>query len=233
MKRFLKIFGIVAILIIGLGIYIHLELKDAKDVMIILDCSPSMIYLPLDFDTSQEWSKMDASLHYTEKLMERIEKDGIAVPAYGVVAYSAKPHLVCKGTMKDGDPKRVIKSVNEFITANSEGILDEGTTATGEALSYANQYLETKGARRKRIMIIFTDGGYNIPNAGRSFQEVFPEIKASGFKLFVFGINYEHDYYTDLLPKFAQETGGEFFSITSDEDFNTAINSFIELIKGK
>lgn len=196
----------------------------SKDIMIVLDCSATM----LDFGTyytgegevvSQfNMPKVNVAIKYIIKFLGSRKDDGVGLIVYSDYAYLSSP-------LNFLDHQSLVSLMG--LLNLQEIIHGEGSTATGEALDLANRYLEIDGKSRERAIVIFTDGE---SNTGVAPQDIFPKIKASGFKLFVFGIDYFDESSAQALAQFAQESGGGLFPIHKEDDFKTAVYSIDRMV---
>ena len=201
----------------------------SKDIMIVLDCSATMfstgIYYTGQGEVASPYGmlKVSVAIKYIVKFLESRKDDGVGLIVYSDYAYLSSP-------LNFLDHQSLISLIKlSEVKASSTGVIipGEGSTATGEALALANTYLEIDGKSRERAIVIFTDGE---SNCGVNPEDIFPKIKASGFKLFVLGIDYFNESSAQALAQFAKESGGGFFPIQSEDDFKTAVYSIDRMV---
>lgn len=209
---------------------------EAKGIMIVLDFSESMTHewkkLEIDYTKTEEekdLTKLDIERKYVIKFIESRKNDLV-----GLIVYSDNAYIVSPLTQ---DHQNLI-ALLQLFRIHPQGrdwydtiIPGEIYTATGEALFLANGHLVKYGRVKEKIISLFTDGE---TNTGRKPKEALKEIKKSGFKVFVLGVDYgSFGDAAELLAKDVKEiTKGGFFPIDTEEDFKKAVN-FIDKWTGK
>jgi len=205
------------------------EIK-AKEIMIVLDLSASMTdiwnnsWMARRYIRSTNYLlKINVEIKYVVKLIKSRKND-----ALGLIVYSDNVYLTSPLNYRDHQSlASLVELFGLDVSEKRFPITGEGSTATGEALFFANDYLKEYGKSSERIIVLFTDGESNY---GRDPEEAFKEIKESGYRLFVLGIGYYNHFSAQELAQFARETKGGFFAIDSESDFQKAVYSIDRLV---
>jgi Ca-activated chloride channel family protein len=197
----------------------------AKEIMLVLDCSSSMEDgwkgdNP-DWSYNQFYStKLEVEIKHVIGLIETRKHDVV-----GLIIYSDNPYLLSPFT---NDYALLTANLKLIVNMGLREVLPyEGSTATGEALLLANEYLKEYGQSKERIIILFTDGE---SNTGRKPEQAFREIQKSKFKVFILGIQYYGSSDAADLVQKARETNGGFFSIDSEQDLKQAVAAIDRLV---
>jgi Ca-activated chloride channel homolog len=199
------------------------------DIMLVADVSGSMAA----FDDLQDTrTRMEIARSEAIKFIEKRKNDpiGIVLFAQGIVSR-------CPLTLD----KHIL---HELLSETDIGILNpEGTFLSAGILTAANRLKESHA--QSKIMIVLTDGD---PTPGDvPAQTAIDVVKKLGIKIYTIGIGsdqggyYKHPFFgvlpmgyklnTDLLKKFAHETGGQFFLAQRAQDMHDIYNTIDQLEK--
>jgi len=194
----------------------------AKEIMLVLDCSASMEsnWGGYSYYQSENPTKLEVEIKHVIGLIETRKHDVL-----GLIIYSDNPYLLSPFT---DDYLLLTANLKLIINMGLREVLpNEGSTATGEAMLLANEYLKEYGQSKERIIILFTDGE---SNTGRKPEEAFQEIRRSGFKVFILGIDYYNSSDAEKLAQEARETNGGFFAIATEQDLKQAVATIDRLV---
>lgn len=222
-KNFFKIIRVIAAILIiiaasgpGSGSRSQRVVRDALDLMIVMDVSTSM--LAIDFEPSD---RMTAAKLTAERFVAMRENDRI-----GLVIFEALPLLYSPMTF-DHD------SLIERIRSLEAGMVGKGGTAIGLGMALALRYLERTSSEGDKVMVLLTDGANN---AGEIEPiEAARAARSLGVRIYTIGcgrpgparIPHDHPlrgriYLTipdeieeDSLTEIAEMTGGRYFRADS------------------
>lgn len=206
---------------------------EAKEIMIILDCSESMTHKWKEYTAEEsEETRWDLERRHVIKFIEERAKASQKNDLIGLIVYSKNAYLTCSLT---SDYQNLISLIKLFRIREGEMgswkniIPDEIHTATGEALFLVDKYFKKYGKTKAKeeLIVLFTDG---VNNEGRDPEEALEEIKKSGFKICLLRVDFRSG--AENLVEAVKEIGGADFSINTEEDFGKAIN-FIDKWTGK
>ena len=191
------------------------------DIMLAVDVSGSM--QAMDFTLNGEpVNRLDVIKSVVDKFIDARPNDRI-----GLIAFAAKPYLVCPLTL-DHDWLR------QRLDSLSIGMVDSDATAIGSAIGSGVNHLSDKRAK-SRIMILLTDG---MNNAGRVPPLVAAEAAETlKIKVYTIGagtrgeapmpvvdnfgrkrlVRTKVDIDEDTLTKVAQMTGASYFRATDTQ----------------
>lgn len=198
----------------------------AKEIMIVLDLSGSMTYVWGGYWNAKGYVgsgdesilKIHISIKHLAKFIESREDDALGLIVYSNNAYLTSP-------LNYQDHQSLISLIKLFAAdvknSTDELIKGEGSTATGDALFLAHEYLKQYGQNKERIIVLLTDGESNI---GSYPNFAFFEIRKSGFKVFILGIDYyEATIMAQQIAREARETNGDFFNADTEAELERAV----------
>jgi len=208
------------------------EIKDTRDIFIVLDTSPSMEAIDI------KPSRIEIA---KEKAVEFVKKriyDRIGIVAFGGIAF-----VHCPLTF---DHNVAVKLLEEVQT----GITRVDGTAIGDGIAVAVKHL-AKSPSKTKVIVLLTDGANNrgtiMPEGAASLA------KEIGIKIYSIGIGTKGPAYIPyedpifgkrlvrikdeldegLLKKIAKETGGRYFRASSKEEFSKIYSEIDKLEKTK
>ncbi len=202
---------------------------EAKEIMIILDFSETMTHKWGEYDyerieNEEDLTKLDIEKKYVIKFVKSRRNDAV-----GLIVYSKNAYLTSPLTRDHQSLISLIKlfKVNYNDMAGWSTIIpNEIYTATGDALFLADEYLKKYGKSKEKIIVLFTDGRTNM---GSDPIDALRKISGSGFKVFLLGVDFNAEHLAEDVKNI---TGGEYFSVGTEEEFQEAV-SFIDRWTGK
>ncbi|MGC2310229.1 MAG: VWA domain-containing protein [Candidatus Babeliaceae bacterium] len=197
-------------------------------IMLVLDVSDSMLLMD-DMKTQQ--SRFSIALEQAKQFIDKRIADEIGLIFFAQVAVSRCPLTL---------DKQLLKKVLQDTTM---GIIDSSGTKLSTAIALAAQRLKASKAASK-IMIVLTDG---MPTDNDlSPERALDLVRAHGIKVYTIGIGgadayYKHplvgimqcqtEYNQQLLLRFAQESGGQFFEASKAAELYRIYDSIDQLEK--
>lgn len=199
------------------------------DIVLVMDVSGSM---QLFDDIKDPRSRIEVAKAEALKFIQKRQNDPIGLVLFGGIALSRCPLTVDKAMLQ------------QIINETQLGIINpEGTVLSKGILTAANR-LKNSHAKSK-IMIVLTDGE---PSADDIDPQVSIDLaKKLGIKIYTIGIGsskggfFNHPFFglvssrsplnVNLLKRYAQETGGQFFLAESPADVERIYNTIDQLEK--
>ncbi len=206
-----------------------LQRVEGVDCMLVLDVSGSMEIFD---DIKDRQSRLTVAKREAIQFISKRIHDSFGLVLFGSSAVSRCPLTADK------------KMLREIISDVHIGVVDPTETMLGQAMALAAYRLSSSPAKSK-IMIVLTDG---VPSPSDvPPHEVLRRIKDAGIKVYTIGIGSEQGGYqehplfgvmpaqtqinTQLLQRYAQETGGQFFLARSSKDMARIYESIDALEK--
>jgi len=208
------------------------EVKNARDIFLVIDTSKSMDAIDI------KPSRISVAKKESESFVKKRLHDRIGVVVFGGVAA-----IRCPLTFDHGSVVNVIGEIHSGMTG-------ENGTAIGDGLSVAIKHLATSAAKTK-IIVIMTDGANN---RGVIEPEMAAELaKNLNIKIYsvgagkkgqalvpvndpVFGqrfVRIKDELNEVLLKKIAVSTGGKYFRATSAKELAEIYSDIDKLEKTK
>ena len=196
-----KWFGIIALTIalaspVKVEIYNNIK-KDARDIMLILDSSKSMLDRGFDINNPKK-DKFSVVVDVISKFVKDRENDRVGLVNFSSSAFIASPLTFDKAYL-------------EYIINKQRVGLVGSRTAIYDALLQAIYILEDSDAKTK-IAILLTDGIDNMSTT--KYKEIKNAVANSKLKLYIVGIGGFDDLNVPKLKELAQSGRGKFFLAT-------------------
>jgi Ca-activated chloride channel family protein len=168
--------------------------KDARDIMLVLDSSKSMLDKGFD-DNDIMKTKFRAIIEVIENFIKERKSDRIGIINFASSAFIVSPLTFDKKYLLD-----ILRRQKVGIIGGRTAIYD----ATLQAL-----YLLSKSKAKSRILIILTDGSDNMSKT--PFNELLNILKKNKIKVYTIGVGDERELEVDKLKKLAEAGDGKFF----------------------
>jgi len=172
--------------------------KEARDIMLILDSSKSM--LDRGFDSNEpKKDKFSVVIDVVSNFIKDRKNDRIGLINFSSSAFVASPLTFDKSYLK-------------YIVKKQRVGLVGSRTAIYDALLQAIYILEKSEAKSK-IAILLTDGMDNMSNT--KYEEILDAVSKSKVKLYIIGIGNFDDLDVPKLKALAKAGRGKFFLATN------------------
>jgi Ca-activated chloride channel family protein len=136
--------------------------------------------------------------------VDKRKKDKLGLTIFADFAYVAVPLTYDK------------KSINSILEKINVGIAGVSRTALYEALFMSSKLFKNSKSKNK-IAILLTDGVDNADSI--PLKVAINTSKEYGIKVYTIGVGREgYDFNSNVLKKISEETGGKYFSATSNQD---------------
>ncbi len=171
--------------------------KEARDIMLIVDSSKSMLDRGFDSDNPKK-DKFSAVIEVVHDFIVKRKNDRIGLINFASSAFIASPPTFDKEYLLSILKKQVVGLVGS-------------RTAIYDSLLEA-EYILTGSLAKSKIAILLTDGIDNMSQT--TFQEILKVTQKSGIKLYIIGIGEESDLEIEKLQKLAKEANGKFYLVS-------------------
>ncbi len=171
--------------------------KEARDIMLIVDSSKSMLDRGFDNDNPKK-DKFSAVIEVVHDFIVKRKNDRIGLINFASSAFIASPPTFDKEYLLSILKKQVVGLVGS-------------RTAIYDSLLEA-EYILTGSLAKSKIAILLTDGIDNMSQT--TFQEILKVTQKSGIKLYIIGIGGESDLEIEKLQKLAKEANGKFYLVS-------------------
>ncbi len=171
--------------------------KEARDIMLIVDSSKSMLDRGFDSDNPKK-DKFSAVIEVVHDFIVKRKNDRIGLINFASSAFIASPPTFDKEYLLSILKKQVVGLVGS-------------RTAIYDSLLEA-EYILTGSLAKSKIAILLTDGIDNMSQT--TFQEILKVTQKSGIKLYIIGIGGESDLEIEKLQKLAKEANGKFYLVS-------------------
>ena len=215
---FMRVLIVVSLILSASGTtYWYTGLGSDFDYGILIDASVSM--LADDFQPSRIAAAKESALGFVDAV-----GSGAGI---GVITFTGTTYLKQRLTDNHADVARVIDSIN---------IETAGGTAVGDALVTGSNLFFSE-ADKSNVLILLTDGQSNV---GLTAQEAIPFLLDNQILVYTIGIgtveggNILNQDITSRLDEetlrlIASETGGQYFSASSNDDLSNAFKQIARL----
>ena len=198
--KWLSIIAIVTALASPVVIKTFQAKADARDIMLILDSSESMLEKGFD-DKEILKSKFKGVIEVIEDFIKERKSDRIGLITFASGAFIASPLTFDTTYLQD-----IIKKQKVGIVGKKTAIYDSLLRAI---------YLLQNSNTKSKIVILLTDGKDNMSST--SFEDILKFLKKTKTKLYVVGIGGKQDLDTKKLTTLAKAAKGEFFIANNKE----------------
>ena len=147
----------------------------------------------------------------------------------GLVVFSDHAYVVSPLTLDYDALLHYVELVDDQI------LRGEGMTAIGDGITVANQLLSRQkgGARRDKVVLVFTDGEYNL---GRDPLEALAESQAAAIRVHLVGVDLEEEVKRKpavrKLVDAVQSHGGRYYNADTEQQLRAASTALDSLEKG-
>ena len=170
------------------------ENNKGYELSLLIDASGSM----------KENNKFNIVKNVVMDFVDKRKKDKLALTIFADFAYVAVPLTYDK------------KSINSILEKINVGIAGVSRTALYEALFMSSKLFKNSKSKNK-IAILLTDGVDNADSI--PLKVAINTSKEYGIKVYTIGVGREgYDFNSNVLKKISEETGGKYFSATSNQD---------------
>ena len=175
----------------------HNVKKEARDIMLIIDSSKSMLDRGFDSDNPKK-DKFSAVIEVVHDFIAKRTNDRIGLINFASSAFIASPLTFDKAYLLDILKKQAVGLVGS-------------RTAIYDSLLEA-EYILAGSSAKSRIAILLTDGVDNMSQT--SFRDILEVTKKSSIKLYIIGIGERSDIDTEKLQELAKEAKGKFYLVS-------------------
>ncbi len=168
--------------------------KEARDIMLILDSSKSMLDRGFDLENLEK-DKFNIVIDVISNFIKERPNDRIGVINFSSSAFIASPLTFDKNYLQN-----IIKKQRVGIVGSRTAIYD--------ALAQATYILENSDAKSK-IAILLTDGADNMSYT--TYKDLKNAISKSTIKLYIVGVGEYDDLNVPKLKELAKAGRGNFF----------------------
>jgi len=177
--------------------------KEARDIMLILDSSKSMLDRGFDLENLEK-DKFNIVIDVISNFIKERPNDRIGVINFSSSAFIASPLTFDKNYLQN-----IIKKQRVGIVGSRTAIYD--------ALAQATYILENSDAKSK-IAILLTDGADNMSYT--TYKDLKNVISKSTIKLYIVGVGEYDDLNVPKLKELAKAGRGNFFLASNSSALN-------------
>ena len=177
--------------------------KEARDIMLILDSSKSMLDRGFDLENLEK-DKFNIVIDVISNFIKERPNDRIGVINFSSSAFIASPLTFDKNYLQN-----IIKKQRVGIVGSRTAIYD--------ALAQATYILENSDAKSK-IAILLTDGADNMSYT--TYKDLKNAISKSTIKLYIVGVGEYDDLNVPKLKELAKAGRGNFFLASNSSALN-------------
>ena len=195
------------------------------DIAIVLDLSSSMEEVMGTPGVGVQRTRLDVTKRAIADFIARRPGDRI-----GMVVFSDFAYVVSPLTVDHDYLQRYVAMIDNQI------LRSEGMTAIGEGVTVANALLTRQavpGARRDRVIVIFTDGENNY---GRDPMEALNDSRSAGYRVHMIGVDLEAEIKAKpevvRLVRTVQQRGGRYFTADTAGQLTSAAHAIDALEPG-
>ena len=181
--------------------------KEARDIMLILDSSKSMLDRGFDLENLEK-DKFNIVIDVISNFIKERPNDRIGVINFSSSAFIASPLTFDKNYLQN-----IIKKQRVGIVGSRTAIYD--------ALLQATYILENSDAKSK-IAILLTDGADNMSYT--TYKDLKNAISKSTIKLYIVGVGEYDDLNVPKLKELAKAGRGDFFLASNSSALNKIYN---------
>lgn len=207
-----------------------------KDIMIAIDLSQSMNA------SDVQPSRLEKVKYELKNIVQAFDSDRI-----GIIMFSSEAFVACPLTYDQRALMMFIETLNTRLMPNTGTDFAPPLRMAYDKLIDDN---DTPGQQKSKVIILISDG----EDFGSEFQEISEKIIDSGVKLFTLGVGTEQGgqiltrgvpktdrdgnvvvtrLESESLRKLANQTGGRYFEINSQQNDTARLTSAISQIEGE
>lgn len=207
-----------------------------KDIMIAIDLSQSMNA------SDVQPSRLEKVKYELKNIVQAFDSDRI-----GIIMFSSEAFVACPLTYDQRALMMFIETLNTRLMPNTGTDFAPPLRMAYDKLIDDN---DTPGQQKSKVIILISDG----EDFGGEFQEISEKIVDSGVKLFTLGVGTEQGgqiltrgvpktdrsgnivvtrLESESLRKLANQTGGRYFEINSQQNDTARLTSAISQIEGE